>query len=305
MIFGELLKSLAGKAGIKDDNEALKKLLAFSDAMQFDVPDEFSKPLEENLLTVNSAINNQNVRGPLFAEFGGSIDRLIDNWPTDFEFDDTEKGAIKTIEKDTKGKLKKLSELLIKKQNELKEKASKPTSADSVQLKSEITALKNQINDLNSQANQIKASYETQIQNLQEKNLANQKTYAFRTLLAGKPLPKNNLPQNVNIITAEQLIQQEMSKNGLQFHLDEFGNLILKQRKDGSDLDYFVNNKKIEASDFIDGVLAQNKFIQINDKPPAPGGGTPPIATPASGTPVNMSIVAESDQKIASLGLEI
>lgn len=303
MKLGELLNSLLGKAGVKADDENLKKLLSNAEAMQVEVPDELSKPLEQNLLTVESAIANANVRGPLFAEFNGSIDNVLDRFPEEWGFDDIAKGEIKSIEKNTKEKLKKIGSKTTDLLKELRDKASKPPKGpDAEQHQKEVGALKSEIERLNREAENIKAQYQAQVNTLQENNLNDKKTFAFRTLLAGKPLPKNNLPASVNILTAENLIKQEMAKNGLAFHLDEFGNLILKQRKDGTDMDFFVNNKKVDAPDFIDGVLAQNKFIQINDpgKPPINGGGGTPPATPP-GTPVNSAIAQESAMKLESL----
>jgi hypothetical protein len=307
-LFGDLIKSLCGKAGIKPDDETLKKILAFQEVSTFEIPEEFSKPMEQNLLTEESARANPNVRSPLFAEALNGLDTELNNFATDLPFDDVLKGEIKSISKNTHEKARKINtgvkNLLASLDKKQKEMTGNPQKDEKTAV--EIQVLKSQIDGLNRDAENLKMMHKTEVENLQSQHLNERKNYALRSSLASKPLPKNGVPQDVNIITAETLVKQEMAKHGLQFFFDEFGNAILKQRKDGADIDFFVDNKKIGYNDFIDGVLAQNKFLQLNDQSNQNGNnesgpGKKPLVN-APGIPTNQAIVDETNVQLQMLG---
>lgn len=298
--FGTLLKSLATKAGLKLEDETLKKILAVSEVSTLEVPEEFNNALEQNLLTVESASANTTVRSKLFAEALNGVDKELDRVVGDFEFDDAFKGEYKGIEKNTMEKVRKLSGGLKSKLEAAKKKAAESgTQKD----QKEVEVLTKQIEELNRATEQLKVVHKTEIENLKAANLNDRKEFTMRSLLAGKPLPKNGLSADINILTAKTLIEQAMAKDSLQVMFDEAGQPLLKQRKDGTDIDFFVDNKKVDYSTFIDGVLAQNKFIQVNDPNPTPGPGNNPPTPP--GNPTNAGIVSEIDAQMASLGITV
>jgi hypothetical protein len=301
--FGSLLNSLAGKAGIKQEDETLKKLLSMAEVAQMDIPDDFSQALEGNLLTVDSAAANTAVRSKLFAEALNGADSELDRAFGDFEFDDTFKGEWKSIQKNTNEKVRKLTAALKSKIDTIKKDAEKGKVDPNA--KAEVDALKNQINELNKSLNDAKVLHQTEIQNLKEQNLNDRKDFTLQSVLSGKPLPKNGLTPEINILTAKTLVTQEMAKQGLIVHFDGNGQPIIKQRKDGAEIDYYVNNKPVDYASFIDGVLAQNKFIQVNDPTPLnPGGGNnPPANNPP--TPTNGQVVSEIDSQLQMLGAKV
>lgn len=291
--FGALLVSLAGKAGIKKEDETLKKILGFAEVAQLELPDEFSNALEQKLLTEDSARANVNVRSKIIAEALNGIDSELDGFAGELEFDDTVKGQIKGIQKNTNEKLRLLRENV---KNLVAEKGKGSKKDDAV--------LQAEIKKLNDDAAKIKSDYEKQISDLSSTHSQKEKDWNLKFSLVTKPLPKNGLPAEVNILTAKHLVEQEMAKQGISVKYDAAGNATLKRVENGTEMEYFVNNKPVTYSDFIDGVLAQNKFVQINDPtPPNPGNGgnsyTPPSNT---NTPVNKSIVSETMENLAKLG---
>ncbi len=303
--FGVLLNSLATKAGVKVDDDFLKKLLSHAEISNMDVPDEFSQALEGNLLTVDSAAANTNVRGKLFAEALNGADSELDKSLDSFEFDDAFKGEWKGIQKNTNEKVRRLTAALKTKMDAIKADAKKGTVDPNA--KAEVDSLKGQIAGLNQSLEQAKLLHQTEIDNLKTQNLNDRKDFTLQSTLSGKPLPKNGLPQEINILTAKTLITQEMAKNGLIVTFDGNGQPLLKQRKDGAEIDFYVNNKQVGYADFIDGALAQNKFIQINDPNPNPGGGgnsqrgngtQPPSAS-------TTNAVAGIDAQLASIGATV
>ena len=300
---GDLLKSLATKAGVKIEDETLKKLLSSTDISQMEIPAEFSAALEGNLLTVDSAAANTNVRSKLFAEALNGADSELDKSLNDFDFDDTFKGEWKTINKNTNEKVRKLTGALKTRIDQIKKDAEKGKATDP-NAKAEVDALKSQINDLNKSLDAAKVVHQTEVQNLKDQNLNDRKDFTLQSVLSGKPLPKNGLPSEINILTAKTLISQQMAKEGLIVHFDGNNQPIIKQRKDGAEIDYYVDNKPKSYQEFVDGVLATNRFLQINDPtPPNPGGGNNPAAAHQATNPSNATAVSEIDSQMAMLGI--
>ena len=280
--FGNLLKSLAAKAGIKVDDETLKKILGFADVSQLEIPDEFNTALEGNLLTVDSASANTEVRRKLIAEALNGADSELDRSVDEIGFDDAFKGEWKQITRNTNEKIRKLSKAIKEREAKIKADAEAGNKKD--------------------------PNAEAQLNALKAQNLQDKKDFHLTNLLASKPLPKNGIPAEVNILTAKTLIQQEAAKNGLVINFDANGQPQLKQRKDGAEIDYFIDNKPVNYSSFVDGVLAQNKFLQVNDPNPDNGGqgnnpqpGTPPPA----GAKTNQGAVNSIDAQLAMLNGQV
>lgn len=308
--FGELIKSLAGKAGVNEDDETLKKILSYSDVMQVELPDEFSKPLEQNLLTEDSARANQNVRGSLFAEYSGSVEDSLDRMVLrDIEFDDQFKGEYKAIEKNTREKIKRLGDGVKKLIGDYKEKANKPSGnskEDHEKFELKLKTLNAEIDNLHRAADQREQLHKTEIDNLNTSALNKRKDYALRNYLSSKPLLQiGKTPREIAVLTAANRVKQKMAEQNLDYYLDEFDNVVLKQRKDGTDIDYFVDNKKIGFTQFTDRVLSDDGMLQINNdqaKSQTNGSGTPLVAaSPQPGVPMNMQIAEESRLKLESL----
>lgn len=302
--FGEILKSLAGKAKIKLDDETLKKLLSFTDASQFELPDEIANAFEQNLLTEESATANTNVRSRIFAEALNGVDAELDTMLGDFEFDDAFKTTYKGIQKNTNEKVRQLKTGL---QNQLKAAKEKAKNSGDPNDKAQVTALQNQINDLNKKQEDLKLMHKTEIENLKMQNLNDRKDYTLRTKLSGKPLPKNGLSPEINILTAKTLISQDMAKNGLVYYFDDNGNAVLKQKKDGAEIDFFVDNKKIDFDSYLDGVLAQNKFVHINDQQSnqSASGNSQQQANAAGNNQTNSTLASEVSNQLAMLGATV
>lgn len=302
--FGDVIFSLAGKAGINKEDATLKQLLALPEIVNFNLPDELANALEKNLLTAESATAHPDVRPKLMAEALNGVDAKLDTLLADFEFDDTFKGEVKGI-KNTYEKISKVSAGL---KDKLKAAAEKAGKSGNSQDKAEVEVLKREVEAANTKMSNMTSMFEAEKQNLISANLNDKKQYILKSTLAARPLPKNGLPQEVNILTAQTLLQQDMAKHGLQILFDEAGNAVLKQRKDGADIDFFVDNKKVGYTDYVDGVLASNKFLQINDQSSQTSQGGPGNTGSQqsnNNNPVNQSILAESKAKMAELGMAV
>src|SRR6478609_1808580 len=266
-LLSELLKSLATKAGVRADDDNLKKLLDNDFIKQYEVPDEVAGPLEQRLLTEDSAVVNPMVKSKLYAQALNGIDAELERVVDAFDFSDDFKSAYKSIDKNTNEKVRKLTDGLKSKVSELK-KSKTSGDPDS---KAMIGALENQIKDLNKSQEDLKRMHATELDNMKMQNTTDKKNYLLKSMLAGKPLPKNGLKAEINIQLAKTLLEDEMAKKHLLISFDEAGNPVLKEKKDGAEIPYFFENKPMDLSNFLDGVLAQNNFLQINDQNDASG----------------------------------
>jgi hypothetical protein len=259
----DLLKSLAKKAGVNVETDPTFKALTENDVIKdFDLDDNgFANPLEQKLLTEDSATVNPTVKSKLFAQALNGAEAELNGFLSDFELDDSFKTTYNSIERNTNERIRKLRDALKTKVDAIKK--SKPTDNDS---KQQIQALENKIKDLNLAAANFKQMHETELSNMKLQNLNDKKGYMLKSVLAGKPLPKNGLKPEINIQLAKTLLEDDMAKKNLIITFDESGNAVLKEKKDGAESVYYVNNHPVNLDSFIDGVLAQNNFVQLNDQ---------------------------------------
>jgi hypothetical protein len=152
----------------------------------------------------------------------------------------------------------------------------------------------------------------SELEQQKAQNIEQKKDLALILTLADLPLPKNGLSTSINIAIAKTLLQEQMAKDNVILSFDEVGNPVLKQRRDGIDLDYFVDNKKMNLESYSDHTLIENKFTAGFEAKPSTQTGADPANTvvlPAlknnSSTLSNPYIAEESRTKLAQLGLTV
>jgi hypothetical protein len=99
-------------------------------------------------------------------------------------------------------------------------------------------------------------------------NLRRQRDVALIMKIVGRALPKNNLDPEINILTAKALIEQELSSKGLIIKFNEMGSDVIKQKVGDVEVDYYLDNKKVDLSSFVDATLKDKKFIDLNASNP-------------------------------------
>lgn len=282
---GALLNSLLLKAGVKSDDPALISLLSKAELANAEIPVELSDALEQNLLTVDSASANKTVRNTIIAQAMNGIDGELDSLVDELEFDDTVKTTIKGIKGNSHERVRQLKAETKK----LIEKVSKQ------QGKGDVEAANKTIKELNDKLAALNTEKQKQIDELTTSHRSQIKDVKLQSLLHGKNYPNKDLPAEVNVLTAQHLINADLAKKGYKMEIDENGQWTLKT-KDGTDV--FVDNKQIDYQQYIDAVLAENKFLAVNT--PQPGNPTQPIpGTPQN--PTNTSVVNEIDAQLAQL----
>ena len=272
MKLGEFLNQLGQTAGI--DKSLINDLLENETVANSEVNDEFANQLNGNILTVDSAKHNPNVRNHYFAQFNNGIDTMIGRYAD---------GLPDEIKEDVLGKEKTTQRIssLIEAQNKLIEEARKSGGkGDSKELADKIAELNQQIVDL-------KSGYETEKTQLIESHSEKLRNMRMKTTL-GTYQYSDAYDRSDAILLAENKVQNRLREKGLKL-VDVDGNLSL-QTSEGQD--YYENNQKVAFEDFTKDVLAESKLLKVQQSP-----GTPPTP-PAGGAPSKGGATSTYRQKI-------
>ena len=113
---------------------------------------------------------------------------------------------------------------------------------------------------------ELRSTYQSEIEKERQSKFDMIADYKEDLLLHSIKYP-NELPQDVNVLTAKQLINKFATEKGAKkVYNKESGKFELK-RADDESLDWYDerNNKPLSYEDFVKGALAQNKFIAVSD----------------------------------------
>ncbi len=285
---GALLNSLLLKSGIKSDHPELINLLSKSELANVEIPKDFSEALEKNLLTPESALAHQNVRSTLIAQALNGIDSELEAAVDDLGFDEDVKASIKGIKGNTNERMRQFKAETKK----LIEKATKQAG------KGDVEQANKTIQDLNSKLAEMSRTKQSEIESLANSHRSTIKDLRLEALLSQKSYPNKDLPKEVNLLTARQLIDLDLSRKGYVLDLDESGRDFKLTTKEGTDV--FVNNKQVLPTDYFDAVLAENKFVAVNE--PAPQREPAPQGYQSSSpNPRNAAIVAEIERDLGTI----
>jgi hypothetical protein len=280
---GTLLEKLFKKAGIDTSNEELKPLFELDN----EVADETVGKVDKSLLTLDAAKSNSEVIKAIKATTLSGADSKLDELITELGLQPSEEF---TTNKNTYEKIA----LVTKLAHEAGKKASGATNKQSADDFTKKEA------EYNRQLKELKDSLvakENEFKTARENDLT---TFELKTILSGKNyIFPDEMDTNLKLSTALGAVQQELSKNGLSVKRNAAGQLEIVD-KDGNPAYNPKDNVAYEPNTFIDGALAQNKLLKINDanqQHSAASNGTQTI--PSNNTQGNSSIVAEIEAQLA------
>ena len=286
---GELLNDIATFAGIDPNDSALKNLLMSPELAKVNVPDEFSSKLTthfKSLMTEEAAKQSPVLKNHWTALALNGVDAELERTAKEIGLQDDDIKSIYSSEKNTG---KRLSSIAKKIQELESKKTSEPDSKKN-------EALNNKIAELNNEVVRIKTDYEGKLKDSEKTFHSRLKDYKFNEKLQGKEYT-DNIPKEVQFITAKNVIENSLSKDKLTVGFDpESGNLRL-QTTDGTD--YYVNNKMVNVDDYFSSKLAENKLLKVTGTAPA----TP--ATPASTIEVSGQSKLNNSKMLESLAASV
>lgn len=241
---GTLIEKLFKKAGIDTTTEELKPIFA----LDTEVSDDTIGKVDKNLLTIEAAKSNSEVNKALRQSILGVADSKMDELIIELGLNPGEEFA---NNKNTYEKMVQLTKLAL----ESGKKASSTSNKDDFAKKEA---------DYNKQLKELKDSIttkETEFKNIRDNDLT---SFELQKILLGKEyvLPKE-MDTNLKVNTALGAVQNELSKKGFSIKRNESGQLVIVN-KEGQPA-YSDTNEALEPNTFIDGALAQNKLLKIND----------------------------------------
>lgn len=282
MKVGALLEKLLKKAGVEITDE-LRPITEIDTEMSEDV----AKNLDKSLLTVAAAKSHPEVNKVLRQSILGVADEKMDEFIIESGLTVPEDFA---TEKNSYEKMARLLRMSLDHGKKSAGSNNKQTADEFAKKEAEYNKAIKTLNDtLTEERSNFAASRENDLigHELEKKLLT--KDFIFPAEMA----------TNVKLRTALSTVQDELSKKSLSWKRNEDGSLSLIN-KDGQPA-YNDSNEPYQADTFIDGVLAQNKLLKINDpnqhQPSGSGGANP---ANGGGNPVatNQDIMSAIDSQL-------
>lgn len=249
----EVFKSLALKAGAKEDDEQMINELSAPDFARLTITDELSAKIENGLLSVEQAKNNHpDIKKHYFAAAYNGLDSELNGAMEELQVSPEVKNVILNERSSTKRAV-----LLAKKVKELE--AAKKNTDD----KGEKTTLQNEINDLRNKLrteqegiDKIKADYENRIENIYTES-------EIDNLLSGYSTMFDSMPQIARKAAIKSLINKTLQDKDAEFKRVD-GKLKLL-RKDGANV-FGDDHRPWDPQILIDHTLSQNKVLKVSDQ---------------------------------------
>lgn len=261
-----LFEKLAKKAGVDISTDEFKAIVI----PDVDVPDDTAGGMEKGLLNLEAAKNHADIRKAIRTETLNGVDKKV--------ADLLEELGIETADdvKNETNSFEKISKLtkLVQSTEAAKSKSNNKLDKDGYD---------QQIKDLNLAIKTLKegaVAKETEFKTTREADLTN---FELQSILMGKDfaLPKE-MGSKLKLSTAKAAVDEILQSKGFKIIRSENGSLAIVD-KEGKPAYNAATNEPIELGNFIDGALAQNKLLKVNDPAaPAPGNnGHQPVTTGA------------------------
>lgn len=243
---GDLLGKLFKKIGVEITDE-LKPLTEIAT----EVPDDAAAKLDKDLLTIAAAKSNSVIRNAIKAETLTGADAKIDEIITALGLQPDESFA---ANKNTFEKIELLSKLAL-------EAGKKSSGAGNKQNADDFAKKEKEYNDQIKALKETLTTKETEFKTTRENDSLE---FELKSILGGKNyIFPAEMDTNLKLTTAYGAVNTELKKKGFTIKRNETGQITIVN-KDGQPA-YSDTNEALEPNTFIDGALAQNKLLKIND----------------------------------------
>ena len=295
MKLGKLFVDLALNAGITIDDEKLKEITT----SDLEVPDEIGNQFKANLMSVDAAKNN--------AELKNHFYKLALNPMDKFQLE-----RAKGIQGFTDEDVRKLEELtssyekakfVDKRLAEILEAKSGSGDGDETE---RLKKLKKEIEDLNLKLSSKDTDHQKALDDFAAKAEKDVIEFALMSELLSKDFADDKRDKLKNAKLTRVLLDDEFATQKVALKKSEDGSLKLVQ-KENPDLDYMVDNKPVTLSAFVDTFMGREGLLKVAnpDNPGGSGGsggGKPRIDPDGKEPSLNPdSVRAAYDAQIASM----
>lgn len=278
MKLGTFLSNLAKKSGVDTTQQSFIDLLAHD----IDIPDAIATGIDTSLMNEEAA--KVKFKTAHRTEALNGVDKVIEDLLTELAYGEDEVAEVKG-ERNTYEKVSKLVRSV--KALEAKKAGSKGEAKD---------ALEKKIEQLNAEIKASKQAFtdkEKEWQTTRDSDLTN---FEIQKILLGKEyaLPKE-MDRDIVLSTAQTAINKALATKGYKIVRTDAGLSIVD--KDGNKA-FSDNHEAVEPASFIDGALAQNKLLKVNDQSQS-GGGNNQQQIPGGGQGQgNAAIVSEIEGQL-------
>lgn len=289
MKLGDFLNNQAAKLGLQND-PALIAILSNSELANKDIPDSFANPLDQGLMSLDSAKNNFGLKNHFSATILNAVDaKLLEGLDLDEETLASVQG-----ERNSYNKIE-IVKAALKSQIE-KLKTSDPND------KTKKAEIEKQIKDLNDQIASSKQKYDQDIAELNSKHDNEITSFLFMNHLAGKPYANKDVTSEENAAFARTLIDSALKEKGAIIVKD--GTSLKLKQASSPDLDYYQDNKPISFNEFADQVLASKKMLAVNNSGQDPKTQQPPVQVPGANKQNSQKFDAAMQQAMGDIKQE-
>jgi hypothetical protein len=246
----DILKNIAKKSGINTEDDKFKAFFGSDALTAIDVPEDVVKTINAQLISISEAKNNhQDLKNHYVAPTLNAVDKTIDDLLGELGLtEDDDKNAI-AAEKNSFKKIGVLGAQLKKKY----EKLATAGSGDKKTLQDDIIRLNQEIVQAKQRHDALIESNKKDIKNVELR-------YAIDSMLSPHKTTFDTLPPAAKRIALQTLLQDDMRAKGLKFDFDDAGSVVLT-KVDGST--YHENNEQVNAQQYTEKVLANNKLLLI------------------------------------------
>ena len=248
---GDFVSKLATMVGIPSGDSDLVGLLSSSEFANFKIPDELSKKIQSNIVTMEAAKNNEQLRKHFHSEIYNGLDNNLNGLMDKLGLDPEMAASIRAEKKTTE----KYNRLIEKMKTLQEKKADSTTKADRKQVEDEISKLNNQIIEL-SQKLEKAPTERDQFWSEKLKSKAIQNVLASYNYAGEKDIPKDVL-----IETASVLLNKKLLENGIRIEYNPDTDSVGLKTESG--MDFYKDNSPISFKSFADSVLSESKMLNI------------------------------------------
>lgn len=237
---GELINTIAQKAGIQADDPKLKSLLASPELATVQVDETIVTAIDNGLLSIDAAKNNHpDIKKKYFADAYDGIDKQLMKL---IESDTLDQADIDEIaaERSTSKK----QELIISK---LKTAAKSAKGIDKDAINAQLAAANEAARLAKAEVQTVKSEYEGKISTIQ-------KNAALKAIFSNYKTIYDDLPTAAKNAAFEALVSTALQDKNAELKTDQHGNLVLTG-KDGTNI-FGANNVQLTTSSFLDQTFA-------------------------------------------------
>jgi len=245
---GDTFIALANAAGVTLEQEVKDAL----SGVDISIDDAIDTKMKTELMTLESAKHNSVLAKHHKAQALNAVDRELNEIIGDYGFEDTDVSRFQN-EPSTFKRVRLVHD-------RVKELESSKTGGGTDE--ATVKKWKSQIDQLNADVLRAKQEAELAIANAKREAAESITDYAIQSRLNSYDYANSELDKSVNTTVAKTILETEMAKAGVKVVRSNDGSLKLVQADD-PELDYVVENKKVDFSNFADKVLGEKKMLKV------------------------------------------